>query len=561
MNTTPNRFAGPAHPDTLQFTSGDSSARRACLRLSVALAMVWAFGCDDGPKPPVACHDIPPQTTHVGLKTLVEPCFEDPEMGELTLAVTSSSPEVVTSEMFGDQVQIVGVSPGTAIITVTATDLDGLTGELSFEALVPNRAPKWPEDVEIPAFRLEVEGPAAQLVLSEYFVDPDGQQLSYDAESSDTEVVSVALSSDTLDVTGTDVGTAIVSVIATDGELDDTVRMEALVLRRPGPPTGLDAVLWNNSTDSVVVTWTPPADTGGTAITGYRVEHWHQTIDRWRNVRNTDTTLARFIISDRGLNGYNHFRVSAVNEVGAGDPSNVDSVYITIPWVPEPPRLTAWLNTTTGPTGRKRRNVVLQWQPSPNEVDTIGRWQWRVDRAKIDGSRDSGEWEVYLSSLEKKERSTHWAWSTFVDSIRFRVAIRYVDENDEPRGIGTWSNVVRAAWGGPNQPTDLTATAEGDSTVVLSWTAAEDTLLWMAPGTGVKGYMIETSSDGGITWDYLVSNTGSTATTYRHEGLAGGTYLYVVSAINDVGVGPPSNVTEITLGAATSMRQWSILRR
>ena len=153
--------------------------------------MVWAFACDDGPQPPVACASIPAQTTYVGQKTLVEPWFEDPEMGLLTLAAVSSNPGVATAEVLGDKVQFVAVAPGTAAITVTATDPDGLSGELTFEALVPNQPPQRREDhhgdvVEIPAFFLEVGGPEAERVLSEYFADPDGQELGYGATSSDT---------------------------------------------------------------------------------------------------------------------------------------------------------------------------------------------------------------------------------------------------------------------------------------------------------------------------------------------------------------------------------------
>ncbi|MDE2794496.1 MAG: hypothetical protein OXL34_06715 [Gemmatimonadota bacterium] len=55
---------------------------------------------------------------------------------------------------------------------------------------------------------------------------------------------------------------------------------------------------------------------------------------------------------------------------------------------------------------------------------------------------------------------------------------------------------------------------------------------------------------------YLVPNTRSTETTYRHGNVAGGTHLYAVSAITWTGVGPPSNVIEIKLEDVLSMRQW-----
>ena len=195
--------------------------------LAVAVA-----ACGDEPMPPVACGTIPQQTVTVGQKTLVVPCFEDPEMGALTLAAVSSDPDVATAEMLGDQVRIVAVSPGTASITVTATDPDGLAGELTFEALVPNRAPRLLR--ELPPTRMHTEDPPLKLVLSEYFADPDGQQLTYGATSSDTAVASVAVTADTLVVAGGSQGEVTVSVTAADpGGLTATAKMTVMVHNRP----------------------------------------------------------------------------------------------------------------------------------------------------------------------------------------------------------------------------------------------------------------------------------------------------------------------------------------
>src|SRR5438093_1249993 len=66
--------------------------------------------------------------------------------------------------------------------------------------------------------------------------------------------------------------------------------------------------------------------------------------------------------------------------------------------------------------------------------------------------------------------------------------------------------------------------------------------------------MIERSANGGSTWTIMVSNSGSTATTYSDTGLAAGTtYTYRVSAINSVGTGSPSsNASATTLAVAPS---------
>ncbi len=93
----------------------------------------------------------------------------------------------------------------------------------------------------------------------------------------------------------------------------------------------------------------------------------------------------------------------------------------------------------------------------------------------------------------------------------------------------------------PGAPTNLTATANGQTRIDLSWTApASD------GGAAITGYLIEVSTDGS-SWRDLVANTGSTGTSYSHTGLtADSARHYRVSAINSAGTGPASNVATAT---------------
>ena len=96
----------------------------------------------------------------------------------------------------------------------------------------------------------------------------------------------------------------------------------------------------------------------------------------------------------------------------------------------------------------------------------------------------------------------------------------------------------------PGAPTGLTATADGQTEIDLSWRAPSDD-----GGANITGYRIEVSTDGS-NWSDLEANIRSTSTSYSHTGLtAGSTRHYRVSAINSVGTGPASNVDDATTEA------------
>jgi len=91
-------------------------------------------------------------------------------------------------------------------------------------------------------------------------------------------------------------------------------------------------------------------------------------------------------------------------------------------------------------------------------------------------------------------------------------------------------------------PTNLTARAVSSSEIHLSWTAPSD-----LGGLLLTGYKIQRSTDGGSSWSTLVSNTGSTATTYSDTGLAPNTtYTYRVFAITTFVTSSPSNMASAT---------------
>ena len=88
-----------------------------------------------------------------------------------------------------------------------------------------------------------------------------------------------------------------------------------------------------------------------------------------------------------------------------------------------------------------------------------------------------------------------------------------VDESDTKNNCSSAVLVTVGAASAPGSPTGLTATADGETEIDLSWTAPSDD-----GGADITGYKIEVSTDGS-SWSDLVADTGSTSTSYSHSGL------------------------------------------
>ena len=166
---------------------------------------------------PVAVGSIPAQTVTVGSAVSVEASgyFRDLDGDNLTYAVASSDARVARVVLSGVTVTVTGVSTGTATVTVTASDPGERTATQSFGVTVrANRAPVAVGSIPAQAV---APGSSVTVAVSGYFRDPDGDNLTYAAGSSNTGVAWVsAVSSDTVTVTGVTAGTAFVTVEAAD---------------------------------------------------------------------------------------------------------------------------------------------------------------------------------------------------------------------------------------------------------------------------------------------------------------------------------------------------------
>ena len=183
---------------------------------------------EQGNQAPQLVDSIPPQMVTVGDSVRIDASmhFTDPEGAELSYEAVSSDTGVAPALASGDTVTIGGLAAGSAIVTVSASDPEGLSATqnvmVTVEQKAPNRAPVMAVDsIPFPAHDLVLDS-AVVLDVSGYFTDPDKDELTYTASTSDD---AVAMSS----VSGTTVTTTAVSAV------EDTVVTVTLMVTATDP--------------------------------------------------------------------------------------------------------------------------------------------------------------------------------------------------------------------------------------------------------------------------------------------------------------------------------------
>ena len=305
----------------------------------------------------------------------------------------------------------------------------------------------------------------------------------------------------------------------------------------PGAPTGLTATA--NGQTQIDLSWTKPSDDGGATITGYKIEV-STNGSSWSDlVTNTRSTGASYSHTGLTAGSTRHYRVSAINSAGTGLASNVDNATTDSPPAATAPDAPTGLTATAN----GQTQIDLSWtKPSDDGGATITGY-------RIEVSTDGTSWSDLVANTRSTGASYSHTGLTAGSARHYRVSAI------NSAGTGLASNVDNAttdsppAATAPDAPTGLTATANGQTQIDLSWIKPSDD-----GGATITGYRIEVSTDG-TSWSDLVANTRSTSTSYSHTGLtAGATRHYRVSAINSAGAGPASNTDSATTEAAPATR-------
>ncbi len=141
--------------------------------------------------------------------------FSDPDGDTLSYEAESDDEDTVTVSVAGSTLTIIPVGNGTATLTLRANDGNGGTVEQTVMATVGNSAPTTSTTITVPA--LTVAGGEQTVDLNSGFIDPDGDMLSYEAESDDEDIVTVSVAGSTLTIIPVGNGTATLTLRANDG--------------------------------------------------------------------------------------------------------------------------------------------------------------------------------------------------------------------------------------------------------------------------------------------------------------------------------------------------------
>ena len=243
----------------------------------------------------------------------------------------------------------------------------------------------------------------------------------------------------------------------------------------------------------------------------------------------------------------------------------------------------------TDPRVRRWNNAGLDWAPGDTISLTLTDPDQRPGAPKTPAAPDIGATEGSDTSLDvgwlepasagpfvkyylRYHQETHVRWTdgpqnittnfanitSLGDGTTYEVQVLASNNNGDsdwsPSGIGRTDSGEA-----PGAPTNLTATANGEDRIDLSWTAPSDEGGRIPSNPGepdnemeddrIRSYKIEVRS-AASDWLVLDRTIGSTNTVYSHRNVPAGVIrCYHVSATNTAGTGLPSNEAVATTGS------------
>ena len=326
--------------------------------------------------------------------------------------------------------------------------------------------------------------------------------------------------------------------------------------RVPGAPTDLMAEA-GDDTRQIDLTWNPPAEIGESAITGYKIDWsadgnapWIELEANHAEMQNGEIVTA---YSDTGLPSETtrYYRVSAINDDGAGTPSNVDGTTTADIAGPEP----VSASVTGSGTG-----IAIVFDEAldgdPAKAPAADRFTVSVAGVPPVAAGSVVVWsalkQVVLGGFSPAIRDGQTVTVAYRDLTDGDDATGVIQDGDGNDAAGfkefAVANDSIQARTAPGKPENLAA-EPGEDRIVLTWGPPAD-----HGGSAIAGYLVERSADvDPRVWRTLASNHEETAYEDVVEPEAARdkntdvTRHYRVSATNAIGTGDPSDPVRGTI--------------
>ncbi|MFM8625326.1 MAG: S8 family serine peptidase [Actinomycetota bacterium] len=325
-------------------------------------------------------------------------------------------------------------------------------------------------------------------------------------------------------------GTAhVVRVRATNGFGTSPAATVSATPTAPSVPSVPRSLWVNAGYNSASLYWMRPSSNGGSAVTGYRIEWSTDAGATWPNATVVAPTQTSTRIDSLVGGQRHHFRVVAINAIGASAPTAPFAVTVLAVTAPSTPRdFGGFLSGTS---------AYLSWStPSSNGGAAITGYE-------VSQSTDSGATWSIAATVVAPVRSARIASLVGGTTYLFRVVAR------NSAGVSTPSTVVALesrVTGTPNPPSNVVATVNA-TTVNVSWRAVTSSF---AP---VTDYIVEVSTNYSGTWTVHPDGVSTSTTAQLTNRTPDVPVSIRIRAVNSYGTGPASGaVTVIPRGEPTA---------
>uniref|UniRef100_A0A3B5QFN7 Titin n=1 Tax=Xiphophorus maculatus TaxID=8083 RepID=A0A3B5QFN7_XIPMA len=293
--------------------------------------------------------------------------------------------------------------------------------------------------------------------------------------------------------------------------------------------------LTDTTKTTATLNWGKPLDNGGLEVIGYVIEHRKEGTEEWiKDTPSSPLRITEFVVPGLETGAKYHFRISAVNAKGAGEPGETQELVQIVEHAAEPDleldiELRRTLVVRAGCS--VRLFVPIKGRPAPKV--TWSKEGGPVPRAVIDSTEsftmllipessrvDAGKYEITLENSAGKKKA--------------------VETTDPIRASQT-----------PTPPESIIPTDITKNSVSLAWTKPKHD-----GGSRISGYVLEAKKKGTDQWAHVTTvKTMDFTVKNLNENEE---YIFHVMAVNQSGRSAPRESKPIIVKDSTSLPEFDL---